>query len=224
MITTTLSQAKKQVGQVLPFIKGTLIEIWDYKQGKKPGSNRGYSFQNGILLDEQGERMKVTFAFRPPVPSEYKGKELAITSKMGTSGGLQGILVKENEYNGNVDIILEVNKAAHVELDDGDDIQYDTPPEVPERRQDAPQRPPEAKAGHPDLEPHRRLEQMARLYVLCRLAVVGSLPAGNEDTLRAATACLYIQASKEGLDRKLPTLATPNRQEEEDPNGPEQPF
>ena len=97
-------------GQVISGISGTLSRIFDRKSGTHEHGE--WSIQNGELVDDAGDAIKIQFKDRPEVPESMKGSYIAIASNT-TDKGTHGVKVYDDEYpQGTVTRKLRVTRSA----------------------------------------------------------------------------------------------------------------
>jgi hypothetical protein len=106
MITLELLK-ERAPGSVISQITGQVKNVWDPKTGT---SSKGpWSFQDIVLIDSNGEEMKVSVQHpnMPPVPKSLIGKTVEITAKQGERG-YTGVYVEDNENKKTGEVIRRI--------------------------------------------------------------------------------------------------------------------
>lgn len=105
-------------GDIVGAVEATLSAL--YKENKGTGGRGAFSYQDGELEDDEGNKIKVTFS-KCPQDRSAVGQVLFIESKK-TNHGVQGIKVEDKEYpegSGNWTRRLRITSSAEISYSGG---------------------------------------------------------------------------------------------------------
>lgn len=110
-----ISECKDRIGVVIPGVTGIVQKIFPRKVGEttKNGKTFPWSLQNGEISDDSGIIRFTIFGAIDEMPQDWRGKEISFLSTQGR-GGLNGVLVNQNEFKGKTYLELKIDKTAKV--------------------------------------------------------------------------------------------------------------
>lgn len=196
-----LQELPTRIGTVIPGTKGKLTQLWPAKSGD--GQHGPWQLQNGMLEDETGFKMKITFKNLPELPQSARGSMIELES-VGGRNGMQGVKVKADERTAAP--LLWITSTAIIRGIPlgGAPAQVSITPRPATR----PVQSTLPLTDGPDVTGVRkRMMQLANLYDISRNAaeyIMAEHKVEDEESIRACTSCLFIQGTREQLDRKLP--------------------
>lgn len=83
--------------QIVMCVAGNLRDLYQVKRGN--GKDGPYEFQNGTIVDDNGDEIKVSFSNNTQ-PKSAQGQDIVITSFETQQHGWQGIKIEDREYEG----------------------------------------------------------------------------------------------------------------------------
>lgn len=106
--------------QIVMCVAGNLRDLYQVKRGN--GKDGPYEFQNGTIVDDNGDEIKVSFSNNTQ-PKSAQGQDIIITSFETKQHGWQGIKIEDREYEGKQGWVqerqLKVTGTANIEYPGG---------------------------------------------------------------------------------------------------------